>query len=147
MMNKRFEELYRRNEELDERYEANKGNEQECEKIREDYHALCDEINSEGEFFGWAYKLYESMKDRGNTYIDVDELNDDRKVAGLINAFRENGIQFFTFSSGWSSSVETAWELTKNGCTLCGMMEINSKHKGFMDDKYEKAHGYLFKVF
>ena len=146
-MNKRFEELYRRHQDLDERYEANKGNDQKVEKIREDYNALCDEINSEGEFFGWAYRLYESMKDRGNTYIDVDELNDDRKVAGLINAFRENGIQFFTFSSGWSSSVETAWELTKNGCTLCGMMEINSKHKGFMDDKYEKAHGYLFRVF
>lgn len=146
-MIKRFEDLYSFRMELDARYEEIKGNEEEAKKIRDEYNEWQKGILAEGEYFGWTYRLYESMRERGNEYIDVDELNDERKVAGLVKTFRENGVQFFTFSSGWSSSNETAWELIKNGCQLCGMMEINSKHKTFMDDKFEKAHGYLFKVF
>ena len=147
MMNKRLEDLYSFRMELDARYEEIKGNEEEAQKIRDEYAEWVERIQVQGEFFGWVYKMYESMMDRGNDYIDVDELTDERKASGLVKEFRENGVQFFTFSSGWSSSNEVAWELVKNGCQICGMVEINSKHKGFMDDKYEKAHGYLFRVF
>lgn len=146
-MMKKIERLHSEIEALNKRYEENKENEEICKEIRTRYAELMEEGKAEGEYFSWVFRMYESQQERGNTYIDVDELNDERKVAGLVDMFRRCGIQFFTFSSGWSSSNETAWELTKNGCQVCGMMEINSKHKGFMDDKFEKAHGYLFKVF
>ena len=143
---KRFEEYYQREMELEEKYEAVKEDEAEAEKIRAEYKAMCDEINAEGDIFVAVHRLYKSMKDRGNTYIDIDEPYMTRKVPELIAAFREYGIQFFTFSSTWSGAAETAWEFTKNGCTLSGMIELNDKSKGFMNDEYEKIHGYLFRT-
>lgn len=56
------------------------------------------------------------------------------------------GIEKFTFSSSWSSAVETAWLFTQNGCRLERIVEINGSHKAFMSDEYEKAHGYLFSI-
>ena len=44
------------------------------------------------------------------------------------------------------SAYETAWLFQKAGCTLAGLIEINSQHKAFMSDEYEKTHGYLFKL-
>ena len=146
-MMKKIERLYGEIEALEKRYEENKENEEICDEIRTRYEEIKEEGEAEGEYFTRVFRMYKSQKERGNLYIDVDELNDEKKIAGLVDMFRKCGIQFFTFSSGWSSSNEAAWELVKNGCQVCGMMEINSKHKGFMDDKYEKVHGYLFKAF
>ena len=64
----------------------------------------------------------------------------------LVACMKECGIEAFTFSSTWSSAVETAWLFQKAGCILAGLIEINSQHKAFMSDEYEKAHGYLFKL-
>ena len=146
-MMKKIKVFYEAFEELDKRYEANEGNEEECKKIREDAEKLREQIGAEGEYFCWIYREYESQQKRGNTYIDLAELNDERKVAGIVDMMRRCGIQFFTFSSSWSSSNEVAWELTKNGCTVCGMVEINGRHQAFMKEEYEKAHGYLFRTF
>ena len=74
-----------------------------------------------------------------------DTIRDDA-VEGLVACMKKYGIEAFTFSSTWSSAVETAWLFQKAGCTLSGLIEINSQHKAFMSDEYEKAHGYLFKL-
>ena len=66
------------------------------------------------------------------------------EVEGLVACMKKYGIEAFTFSSTWSSAVETAWLFQKAGCTLAGLIEINSQHKAFMSDEYEKAHAYLF---
>ena len=85
-------------------------------------------------------------QERGNAYIDLNDTIWDDQVPALIGNLREYGIEKFTFSSTWSSAVETAWLFTQNGCRLEGLVEINGRHKAFMSDEYEKAHGYLFSI-
>ena len=59
---------------------------------------------------------------------------------------RENGIERFTFSSGWTDAVETAWLFQKAGCVLEGLVEINKCNLTPFTDECEKIHGYLFRV-
>ena len=92
------------------------------------------------------WSAYEAAKDCGNEYIDLNDTIRDDAVEGLVACMKEYGIESFTFSSTWSSAVETAWLFQKAGCTLAGLIEINSQHKAFMSAEYEKAHGYLFKL-
>ena len=92
------------------------------------------------------WSAYETTKDCGNEYLDLNDAIRDDEVEGLVACMKKYGIAAFTFSSTWSSAVETAWLFQKAGCTLAGLIEINSQHKAFMSDEYEKAHGYLFKL-
>ena len=92
------------------------------------------------------WKAYEASRDRGNEYIDLGDPVSDEAVASLIACMKDYGIEAFTFSSTWSSAVETAWLFQKAGCKLAGLIEINSGCKAFMSDEYEKAHAYLFKL-
>ena len=92
------------------------------------------------------WSAYETAKDCGNEYLDLNDTIRDDEVEDLVACMKEYGITAFTFSSTWSSAVETAWLFQKAGCTLAGLIEINSQHKAFMSDEYEKAHGYLFKL-
>ena len=77
---------------------------------------------------------------------NISEVVWDNEAAKLIEAMRQNGIERFTFSSGWSHAVETAWLFKEAGCTLEGLVEINSRYTGWNSDEHEKAHGYLFRV-
>ena len=70
----------------------------------------------------------------------------DNEAPGLIAAMRENGIEKFTFSSGWSHAVETAWLFQEAGYALEGLVEIYSRYTALGSDEHEKAHGYLFRV-
>ena len=70
----------------------------------------------------------------------------DEEVSELVARMKDYGIEAFTFSSTWSSAVETAWLFQQAGCTLAGLVEINSQYKAFMSNEYEKVHGYLFKL-
>lgn len=88
----------------------------------------------------------EQCAERGNEYIDLAECYDYRDEKGLVELFRKYGIERFTFSSGWSSAVESAWIFTENGCTLEGMVKVHTQHKAWGSDEYEIGHGYLFKV-
>ena len=90
------------------------------------------------------WSAYETAKDCGNEYIDLNDTISDDAVEGLVACMKKYGIE--AFSSTWSSAVEIAWLFQKAGCTLAGLIEINSQHKAFMSDEYEKAHGYLFKL-
>ena len=92
------------------------------------------------------WSAYETAKDCGNEYLDLNDTICDDEVEGLVACMKKYGIEALTFSSTWSSAVEIAWLFQKAGCTLAGLIEINSPHKTFISDEYEKAHGYLFKV-
>ena len=99
-------------------------------------------LETEDDDFGFAYRLYRQMKDCGNEYIDLSiAIHDEVKV---LNTLRKYGIERFTFSSGWSSAVESAWIFQQNGCKLEGLIELNGLNKDwFGTGESEKVHSYL----
>ena len=103
-------------------------------------------IEAKGTTYAQLYYRYESAQERGNPYIDFDDVIWDEKVEAFVAGLRQYGIDRFVFSSGWSSAVETAWKLQQNGCKLEGLVEINGKHKSIGNDEYDKVHGYLFSL-
>lgn len=144
MKNNNFENDYAREQEL--YISFDKAEENEKAEIRKTHDALWKEITAKGEDYIKLYKLYSETKERENDYIDLSDVVWDRDVKPLIESFRKFGISKFTFSSTWSSAVETAWLFQKNGCKLEGLVEINGRHKDFMSKEYEKVHGYLFSL-
>ena len=147
-MKNTFEALYQQHKEFKALFQTAKAaNDAEgMDKIRTARNALMESIEAKGAAFARIFDLYESAMDRGNEHIDISECYEYRNEAALITDFRECGIDTFTFSSGWSSAVESAWAFIQNGCTLMGMVEINAKTKNWEGDAYEKRHAYLFKV-
>jgi hypothetical protein len=108
------------------------------------YHEATDPIEAMGDTACRIWREYEVSRDSDNDHLDISEVVWDKDVEALISCMRDSGIDHFTFSSGWSSAVETAWLFQQNGCTLEGLIEINSRHKDLFTNEREKAHGYLF---
>ena len=129
-------------------YEASKeaGSEEGMEEAREAIHRLWDSIDAKGKAYVRIYRDYKDARDRGNTYIDFHDVIWDKDAPGLIACMRENGIGHFTFSSGWSSAVETAWIFKENGCRLEDLIQINGREKGFGEEGFEKVPAYLFRI-
>ena len=123
-----------------------KNDEAGMQAVRDAHNALLESIKAKGKDYANLYDLYEDAHDRGNELIDLSDVIWDDKVEALITSFRACGIERFTFSSSWSSAVETAWLFTEQGCRLEGLVEINGHCKAFMSSEYEKKHGYLFSV-
>ena len=140
-----FEEAYNKIQEAKKAYAA-ATNEAEQDAARALYKQVTTKLDGLSSTEQRIGRAYETAKDCGNEYIDLNDAIRDEAVEGLVACMKEYGIEAFTFSSTWSSAVETAWLFQKAGCTLAGLLEINSQHKAFMSDEYEKVHGYLFKV-
>lgn len=138
-----FEETYEKVQEAKRAYDA-AATEEEKEAAREAYKKAGESIKSKGEIIIWH--AYEDSRDCGNEYLDFHDTIRDEEIESLVKTMKENGIRHFTFSSTWSSAVETAWLFQKNGCRLEGLVEINSQYKAAFSDEYEKAHGYLFGI-
>jgi hypothetical protein len=147
-MNKTFAADYEAYEKINKDYhEADaRGDEAGKEQAKEAYQTWAAGIEAKGQDYTKIFRLYMEARKVGNTYIDLHDTIWDKDVKGLVEAMRANGIERFTFSSTWSSAVETAWLFQKEGCTLEGLIEINSQHQAFLSNEYEKAHGYLFRV-
>ena len=145
-MNNKFEDFYKAEMELRERYDNATTNE-EREQLRTEYRKLENDVHNEGKSFVMVYYYYVDMRNRNNSYIDVDNLNETRCIPGLIKAFREHDIQYFSFSSQWSSTNETAWELVKNGCAIVGMIELNGKCKKAFTEEREITHRFLIRTY
>ncbi len=116
------------------------------EAARKAYQQLAERIESRGASYAKVYRLYQEAVECGNEHIDLNDVIWEKDVAALIQSLRENGVEHFTFSSTWSSAVEVAWLFTQNGCTLEGLVEINSRHTDTFTGEREKAHGYLFAI-
>ena len=140
-----FEEAYRGIQEAKKAYAA-ATNEAQQDAARAIYKQATAKLDGLSNTEKRIWSAYETAKDCGNEYLDLNGTIRDDTVEDLVACMKECGIEAFTFSSTWSSAVETAWLFQKAGCTLSGLIEINSQHKAFMSDEYEKAHGYLFRL-
>ena len=140
-----FEEAYRGIQEAKKAYAA-ATNEAQQDAARAIYKQATAKLDGLSKTEKRIWSAYETAKDCGNEYLDLNGTIRDDTVEDLVACMKECGIEAFTFSSTWSSAVETAWLFQKAGCILAGLIEINSQHKAFMSDEYEKAHGYLFKL-
>lgn len=116
------------------------------EALRGTHRDLVKDVEGRGSRFCKMYKLYESMMDRENEVIDLSDPHEFDDAAEVVAMFREFGVSEFALASGWSGANEAAWSLTQEGCTVAGMVEINSQYKEFMSDEFEKVHGFLFNV-
>lgn len=147
-MNNEIIRDYEAFEEIEKAYrEAEKArNKDGKEKAREDYRTWNAGIEAKGQDYTKIFRLYKDARTVGNTYIDLHDNIWDKDVKGLIGAMRSLGVDRFTFSSTWTHAVETAWLFQKEGCSLEGLVEINSQHQDFKSEEYEKAHGYLFRI-
>lgn len=145
-MKNNFEQEYAREEAIKNAYHAAEkaGDEAGKEKARADIRSLNEEIAEKGDAYTFVYRLYQEMKEAGNDHIDLhDPIHDEAK---MIETLRSLGIDSFTFSSGWSSAVESAWIFQQNGCRLLGLIELNSPHMNWFTGEREKLHGYLFRI-
>ena len=147
-MNNTFEAIYQQVEELKARFQIAKAekNTEAMDQVRAEREALGKSIEAKGADFALIYDYYEDARQRGNEHIDISECYEYRDEAAMIASFRACGIHSFTFSSRWSSAVESAWAFIQNGCTLVGMVEINAKTSNWDGSGYEKSHAYLFSL-
>lgn len=139
-----FETAYAQVQEIKKAYEVAE-DEAEKEEARLGYHALMEGIEGLGVAACRIWREYETARENGNDRLDISEVVWEKDVESLISCMRENGISEFTFSSGWSSAVETAWLFIQNGCEVAGMIEVNGSMDYFTGE-HEKKHGYLFRI-
>lgn len=133
-----FESTYARVQELKEEIKGTAEGSAEREAAMAEYDSLIRAIDGLGKPAVRIWRDYSNARGNGNEHLDINDVVWDRDVEGLISCMRDNGIKKFTFSSGWSSSVDTAWLFVQNGCRLAGMTEVKG-HDGM-------THGYLFEV-
>jgi hypothetical protein len=147
-MKNTFEAIYQQIEELKARYQIAKSenNVEAMDQVKSERNAIHKSLIAMGGDFEVMYDYYEASRKRGNEYIDICECYEYSDEAALIASLRACGIDTFTFSSRWSSAVESAWKFVQNGCSLMCMVEINSKTTKRDSDEYEKCPAYLFKV-
>ncbi len=143
-----MKKYYEQYQEIHNAYDTADEQNDEAGKVaaREAYHAWKDKAIAEGEDFWRVLQMYQDAKKRGNECIDIHDVIWDKDVPALIERLRKAGIKKFTFSSTWSSTVETAWLFLQNGCKLEGMAEINGTCQAFMSDEYERVPAYVFSI-
>ena len=141
MRKNQFEELYTKVEEARKLYKAG-----EQEKARLKYSKVEKALKEHNIDFRKIWTMYDKAKENKNQYIDFNDNIWNSEVEYLVKILRDNGIKKFTFSSGWSDAVKTAWLFTKNGCILEGLIQINSSLESFKTGEKIKIPAYLFKV-
>lgn len=147
-MKNTFEAAYQQELKIRAAYDAAEaaGSEEGKEAARTSIHELWDGIEAQGAAYSRIYREYKNSRDKGNEYLDLHDVIWDKDVESLITCMRKTGIQLFTFSSGWSSAVETAWLFQENGCKLEGLIQINGDEDTWNDGEYKKAPAYLFSI-
>lgn len=107
---------------------------------------LEETIKTEEKCFQKIWAMYKNSQDNKNQYIDFSDAIWDNEVEQIIKTLKDNGIEYFTFSSTWSSAVKIAWLFKENGCTLEGLTEVNEGYEDFITGKMKKTPAYLFKL-
>ena len=108
--------------------------------------ALADSINEKGDIYVRISNDYIDSRRKGNELLDFHNVIWEDHVAALIDCMRENGIEKFTFSSGWSSAVEIGWLFIQNGCKLEGMTQISGDEVLFGNGERERKPAYVFSL-
>ena len=122
------------------------GSEEGKEAARAAIHELWDSIEAKGKAYNRIYREYKNSRDKENDHLDLNDVIWDRDVESLITCIRENGIERFTFSSSWSSAIETAWLFQENGCKLESLIQSNGDEDTWNEGQYKKAPAYLFSI-
>jgi len=138
-----FEETYEKITDLRKKHDA--ADAAEKENLRVSYRALLNSIAELGGAASRIWREYDQARENGNDLLDINDVVWDKDVEALLNCLRQYGIEKFTFSSGWSSAVDTAWLFQQNGCKLEGLVEVNG-NMNYLSGEHEKLHGYLFSV-
>ena len=145
-MKNTFEATYTEDKRIGAAYDLADRNNDEAGKAvaRTAHRELEASLAAAGRSYRTAYRLYADAQRRGNALIDISEPATD--AADLIDLLRENGIEAFTFSSTWSSAVETAWAFQQNGCRLDGMTEINGTCRNSFTGDFDRVHAFIFRI-
>ena len=115
-------------------------------EARERLRRIENDVNAAGGMYKTMFSLLYTKIKTGNTYIDVSEpFIYSGKEAELIDAFREYGIYYFSFSSQWSNAGRSAYEFVKKGATVEELVEVYTGQETY-DGQKEKAPAYIFKV-
>lgn len=141
-----IERFYGRNEELERTFAAAEkaGDAAAMDACQDAYQDLLQEVRAEGEAFGDMMRLYSDMKKHGNSHLDLSGTYQEPEK--ILKTFREFGVKEFTFSSTWSSAIQTSWAFTQLGCTLKGMTEVHGTKRDFQTGEYEKVPAFLFSL-
>lgn len=123
------------------------GNAAELEKAGTAHETLLASVRAKGSDYSRISRLYNDSRERGNEYIDLSEPYQYEDAEKLLTLLRDYGFDHVTMSSGWTSAVETAWQLCKLGCTIEGMVEINGISRDYFNgNKYDLVPAYLFRL-
>ena len=134
-MNNNFEEVYEELEALRDKYDDTE-NEYDKEEYRKEY---------QKKFYGMpkVFRIWKESKDHGNDDIDIDYPI--TNIDEIVKEMKEYGISKFTFSSGWSETIETSFAFVKAGCKLVGMTEINGRYNE-LEKRYDRKPAYVFEI-
>jgi hypothetical protein len=91
----------------------------------------------------WAYKRSQEAK---NEYIDFNEVIWDEDIEPIVDFCKAMGIDHITISSTFSSLTTTVWQMTKLGCTLEGMTQVNSTHTDWKTGKRASVPAFLIRM-
>lgn len=125
-----------------------KNSEDKAEKAeaRERLRRIENDVNAAGGMYKTIFTLLYTQYKTGNAYIDVSEpFIYSGKEAELIDAFRDYGIYYFTFSSQWSNAGRSAYVFKQKGATVENLIEVYTGQETF-DGQKEKAPAYIFRV-
>ncbi len=82
-----------------------------------------------------------------NDLPNFDEVIWDTDIAEIITDCHRTGITEFTISSTFSSLIETIAAFQKQGCTMQGLVEINSRYDtDWRTGEKKRIHAFLIKV-
>ena len=93
--------------------------------------------------FGAAY-FY--SQDAGNELINFAEVIWDYDIDAIIENCKRLGVTAFTISSTFSSLIQTIAELQKRGCTLDGLVEINSRYDDWKTGEKERIPAFKMSI-
>lgn len=145
---KNVNEITREAKEAFKAYTAARHGENDQERIegRETFKKIEAAVNEEGGIYKTLFSLIFAQIKAGNNYIDLAEpFIYSGHEEELIDAFREYGILYFSFSSQWSNAGRSAFEFTKKGATVEDLIEVYTGQESF-DGQKEKTPAYIFKV-
>ena len=125
-----------------------KNSEDKAEKAeaRERLRRIENDVNAAGGMYKTIFTLLYTQIKTGNAYIDISEpFIYSGKEAELIDAFRDYGIYYFTFSSQWSNAGRSAYAFKQKGATVENLIEVYTGQETY-DGQKEKAPAYIFRV-
>ena len=140
-----FEETYRKIQMAKSAYK-NATTDAEREEARKAFESVTNSVDNKSPYLIRLMTEYEISRDSGTEMLNIRFSPHENQIEEFIKLMKGNGINEFTFSATWSSSIETAWAFQEAGYKLQGIVEIYDEYKEPFSNDYQKTHAYLFRV-